>query len=533
MADRINEDIRFYLPADPYYYQVDNLPIEDLLDNDKSLQHQIDIINSRDGGVNTVGRDGFLELQPHIDTALPGTVSVRAGNFIGRVQRTSGSDLNGAVVSRMNDGILEMNTPPTEGDDYSVNNPSTPESNPADYVGRTSVFNFMGGSISIDSFDFNDFQEGQSAIVAPLGRIDLIGITTVNGAMDDPFLPGNDTGGGMEVGDGYPKLAVVKGAGITTAQNGVRQLVIGEKYITIGTPQTALNDYGRDLAGNVVPNPEFGTVPSPDDVVNICFARDDISAALREFAQENRNGSFFLPIAYVYVPQSHVIGNPIPSSFLKDIRPFFRTAELTLAERQALAASENPSLRNPVITESSLLTKFSTEINWDTANSPIQDQINDIVNVGLSDLVKSNFQYRDMTQVVGAYTYTWSFIVVNGLIVGHVRTPLGGSTYAANPTFNLTNMGFETNDGNGQQSCMAVGFPYLGDDLEKGSWWRILNNGGMKGSWGENAFLPGSDIIFKFNYRNIRHDGDKLAAAALVVGKFRPDFNLASGNLDV
>jgi hypothetical protein len=61
MAQRVNEDIRFYLPADPYYYQVDNLPLEDLLSNDVRLQSQIDEINSAERG-NTVGRAGFTEL---------------------------------------------------------------------------------------------------------------------------------------------------------------------------------------------------------------------------------------------------------------------------------------------------------------------------------------------------------------------------------------------------------------------------------------------------------------------------------------
>ena len=65
----------------------------------------------------------------------------------------------------------------------------------------------------------------------------------------------------------------------------------------------------------------------------------------------NKNASFFLPIAYVFVPQSHVEGNPIPEQYLKDIRPFFRTAELTLAERQAVVASYRPSINNPFVTE--------------------------------------------------------------------------------------------------------------------------------------------------------------------------------------
>ena len=367
MAQRVNEDIRFYLPADPYYYQVDNLPLEDLLSNDVRLQSQIDEINSADRG-NTVGRAGFTELQPFIDAGLPGTVSVRPGNFIGRVQRGFAS---GPGAYRNNNGRREMNDPPTTfgtgtnpTGTYSVNNPPNHPTNASEYVGRTALFNFKGADISIDRFDFDAFEWTQtvnsgtdSFTTAPLGRIDLIGITTVNGAMDDANVPLNQSNeDGAEQGTGLPKLAVVKGAGIVQANNGKRQVVIGEKYITIGTPQDRINDYGRDLEGNVVPNPEFGTVPMPDDVVNVNFARNttengEISQTLSDWALSNKNASFFLPIAYVYVPQSHVEGAPIPQQYLSDIRPFFRTAELALAERQAIAASLAPSIYNPFVTE--------------------------------------------------------------------------------------------------------------------------------------------------------------------------------------
>ena len=367
MAQRINEDIRFYLPADPYYYEVDNLPLEDLLANDVRLQSQIDSINSAETG-NTVGRAGFTELQPFIDTGLPGTVSVRPGNFIGRTQRAVPS---GSNLIRNYNGSVEMNNPPTTfgtGSNptgtYSVSNPANHGSNPGDHMARNALFNFMGGNISIDSFDFNAFEfhssnpnSNATSNTPPLGRIDLIGITTVNGAMDDAQIPGNPSNSaGVVEGDGMPKLAVVKGAGITTSNNGIRQVVIGEKYITVGQPQESLNDYGRDLEGNVVPNPEFGTVPMPDDVVNVSFARDimangEISQGLHDWGLSNKNASFFLPIAYVYVPQSHVEGAPIPQQYLSDIRPFFRTAELAYAERQAIAASLSPSIDNPFVTE--------------------------------------------------------------------------------------------------------------------------------------------------------------------------------------
>ena len=376
MTQRINEDIRFYLPADPYYYQVDNLPLQDLLNNDVRLQDQIDELTA-DSSV-TLARNGFTELQPFIDGGLPGTVSVRPGNFIGRVQRTSAGTLPGATVDGNGNGLQEQLSPPTDADGYRVSNNA--ETYADKYVGRNSVFNFFGGNIPIDSFDFDAFTNQLStANTPPLGRIDLVGITTVNGAMDDPFLPGNPTGSGQVIGDGYPKLAVVKGAGITRDNDGVREVVIGEKYITLGIPQEDLNDYGRDLQGNVVPNPAFGTVPSPDDVVNACFSNQEVVTTLSELATNNENASFFLPLAYVYVPQSYVAGNPVPRQNLKDIRPFFRTAELSVQERQALASSHNPSYRNAVITQSRLNDTFSTEIDRDNGSPTIQAQIQALI----------------------------------------------------------------------------------------------------------------------------------------------------------
>ena len=364
MAQRVNEDIRFYLPADPYYYQVDNLPLEDLLSNDVRLQSQIDEINSADRG-NTVGRAGFTELQPFIDAGLPGTVSVRPGNFIGRVQRSNNGGFNGNAGSRYSiyDGRVEMNVPPTtfgSGDNptgtYSVNNPSNSPAELGDGIGRNAVINFKGGNITIDSFDFNEFQ-GDFLTTAPLGRIDLIGVGTMNGAMDDPYLPGNPLAEGVLTGDGYANLSVVKGAGIVSENNGKRVVTIGEKYITVGAPQELLNDYARNLEGDIVPNPEFGTVPMPDDVVNVNFARNlmedgEIAQSINDLGLSNKNANFFLPLAYVFVPQSHVEGNPIPEQYMRDIRPFFRTAELSLPERQAVVGAVSPSLNNPFVTES-------------------------------------------------------------------------------------------------------------------------------------------------------------------------------------
>ena len=384
MAQRITEDIRFYLPADPYYYQVDNLPIEDLLANDIRLQSQIDEINAANRGL-TVGREGFTELQPFIDPGLPGTISVRSGNFIGRVQRSNYANMGGGTDGstmryRIDNGIAEMNGPPDFGSgenptgDYNVHNYSQFPNDLGAGVGRTALITFKEESISIDGFNFNDFQNLRThppLVTPPLGRIDLIGIGTMNGAMDDPYLPGNpgaDAGGDIGVwARNNPNLSVVKGAGIIAEYNSKRVVKIGERYITIGTPQEHLNDYGRNLQGSVVPNPEFGTTPLPDDVVNVSFARSivengQIVNSLRELGQSNKNANFFLPIAYVFVPQSHVEGNPIPEEHLRDIRPFFRTAELSLDERQAMVGAVIPSLRNPFVTEKHLTKTLMEEV---------------------------------------------------------------------------------------------------------------------------------------------------------------------------
>ena len=400
MAQRVNEDIRFYLPADPYYYQVDNLPLEDLLSNDVRLQSQIDEINSADRG-NTVGRAGFTELQPFIDAGLPGSVSVRPGNFIGRVQSSAGAGLANGLGAEANfhagfNGLWEVNDPPTTfgtGDNptgtYSVDNPPNEWTNPGDWVGRTALFNFMGGNISIDAFDFDSFQfpevyphDGNYDTTPPQARIDLIGITTMNGAMDDVWLPGNPPLPGVEVGDGTPRLAVVKGAGIVP-DLARREVVIGEKFLTVGVPQEQLNDYGRNFEGDVVPNPEFGTVPGPDDVVNANFARDimgngEIAQTLMDWSDSNKNASFFLPLAYVYVPQSHVEGAPIPEQYLRDIRPFFRTAELAQTERQAIAASLAPSVNNPFTTETHAQAIVDHAIEGVPGQGGIYEQLSDL-----------------------------------------------------------------------------------------------------------------------------------------------------------
>lgn len=389
MAKRINEDIRKFQATDPYYYEVDNLPLEDLEENDKRLQNQLDELAGNDR--IKIDRSGFNDLAPYIDPANPGRLFVKAGNFIGRTQRAPMNSISTGDVARSNGGLLEQNTDPAEdfaGERANVTNPGTNQPEAAKWVGRTALFQFLGGSISLDPFNRGEFQTndrtGSLVSTPPRGRIDLIGLTTVEGAFDDSsFLPSNYTDTDMSVADGQPRLAVVRGAGMLygNPNTDFREIVVGEKYFTIGTPAEMLNDYGRKFSdGTEEADPAFGTVPSPDDIVNLCIHRPDIQTSLLDFAKANKNESFFLPIAYVFVPDSYNSGEAISEDYIKDIRPFFRTAELSHSERQAIAASISPSVTNPFVTTNHLSSEFQSEVNRDSNKAAVQQQINSLLN---------------------------------------------------------------------------------------------------------------------------------------------------------
>ena len=471
---RISEDIRYYLPSDPYYYKVDNLPLKDLLKNDKRLQTQIDELQQADVGV-TVNRNGILELKPYINNAIPGTISVNPGSFIGRVQRSSdGNGVPDSTLESVYNGTQEMGTPPTKPDPditlmdwtYNTGNPPNRDQNPAYSVGRTAVFNFPGGNISIDGWGTNDFESvevqtgNEASGFAPQGRIDLVGITTINGAQDDPFIPGNADELNVAIGNGQCRLAVVKGAGlISTNESREVGITIGERFQTIGQPQDEINlNAGKNPDGTITSDPRVGTYPMPDDVVNICFSRTDIRSRLLDWAQRNRNASFFLPIAYVFVNDQYTLNNPIPQNWLYDIRPFFRTAELTLAERQSLAAAANPSVANPVVTSTTLETRLFEEVDRSDGVATLQEQIN-VLRTQLVDAFASLEASKITT--TGQKTVNTSI----GSTAWTSFRPALDAGYPANATHVILYAGI-TGDGPNDSATR----PYLSVSTKNGTW---------------------------------------------------------------
>lgn len=377
----INEDIRFYLPSDPYYYEVDNLPLKQLLGNDRDLQAQIDAITNPDPGeedaVETFGRGRFDDLRPYSIQADPGKIWVKPGNFIARNNRATGKNSNSGNKNAYTG--LEEKATNKEWQDHGT---KFVESHNWDVmsrtVGRTSVHRYSGKiGFEMPAFDSSEFGTAGGR-TAPLGRLDLVCLTAGrDGSMDD---------GMTENPGGQVDLCIVKGAGIIVDDESTwNRKETMSLFKTIGTAQEdiPIKGHGLILGTNtdLVDNPEFGTVPAPDDVVNSFYRalnKDEFPADQQLNQALNEEGIFSLPICYVYIPAGYQTGQHIPKEHIIDIRPFFRTTELTLRERQACMFAAAPGAQNTFVTESHLDEVMVTEINRDPLKADVQSQINDM-----------------------------------------------------------------------------------------------------------------------------------------------------------
>lgn len=85
---RFTDPIRYFKANDPIYYEVDNIPLKQLQQNDLWLKDQL-VAASRDiqstvSRIPTVGRSTFTELQPYID-GTDNVVYVRRGRYTARI----------------------------------------------------------------------------------------------------------------------------------------------------------------------------------------------------------------------------------------------------------------------------------------------------------------------------------------------------------------------------------------------------------------------------------------------------------------
>tara|TARA_A100001391_G_scaffold60712_2_gene37865 strand:- start:3328 stop:5781 length:2454 start_codon:yes stop_codon:yes gene_type:complete len=175
-----------------------------------------------------------------------------------------------------------------------------------------------------------------------------------------------------------PTLGVVKGAGIrANFEAKISDLAAGYKEQTNDSILAAPGDqYNTDMgftstSANDIVTSVRGSFPAPDDLLNIAPL---ISQSLEDNAYE-LVGQSILPVAYVFVQGNSQV---VLSSDVIDIRPLFRTAELTYNERAGLgAAFPQLSLANPAVGKSHL----DYEINrlYNNLNSRIaaNEEVND------------------------------------------------------------------------------------------------------------------------------------------------------------
>lgn len=155
-----------------------------------------------------------------------------------------------------------------------------------------------------------------------------------------------------------PQLGIVKGAGIgvdfsNPNNNGIFNWTAKPGIDSDGNPITIsqVADENNTLLG-FIGSGIHGSFPAPDDLMNL-------TPQLVETLEEDSYllvGQSVLPVAYVVVRKNGTVnqsGQPvITDSDIIDIRPFFRTTELSYNERAGLAAAlPQASIANPVVTE--------------------------------------------------------------------------------------------------------------------------------------------------------------------------------------
>ncbi len=457
---RFSDPVRKYKANDPYYWEVDNIPIKQLEENCQWLKDQLQK-NVLDIQLADVKRAEIAELKPYA-TGADRLVRVKAGRFTARIndvsnkdplqfltkvlgdklgdmdtwqaQVNNSTDSSGAILSGALDkfktylagnatnmvGLAEraFTWPVMDVDNNSpyVNNATDPLAytnvDGAGKLGPTLVsqallwaksqgntethylipsYDILDSSIGfgrlpslenhfikhwrgvartaivdvpeeltieVPAFDKEDFfyidDNGETVVIDGVqSRIDLVFIysKSVDASAASVYK------GGVVQKITAPALGIVRGAGIghnfqalnnVTKEYGPIDALDGQGNIQIlANPSDQLDENnGFDSTIPVI----RGSFPSPDDILNI-------APLLAERLESNNLeliGQSILPVAYVFVrasaDQDVASSDILLSTDIVDIRPFFRTAELTYNERAGLAAAmPQLSLANPAV----------------------------------------------------------------------------------------------------------------------------------------------------------------------------------------
>lgn len=439
--------VRKYKANDPYYWEVDNIPIKQLEENCLWLKDQVSNVTSESASAN-VKRSSITELRP---TVAGSTVSVEPGRYSARIndaftleeslsepdfaadpnylgqgsnwftknqssveaainkifstseslrlnglierfsqyaiydvalgsQVFTGGDVTSTVIG---DGFSWTGFPLVDKPKFynilsnvflnSLNNISYTQSIAMEFtkrwrgVIRTAIVDVPDTlTIDIPEFSPNDFfyidEAGDSHIISANQRIDLVFL----------YSKPVDQGSTSIIKQGtvqqitQPQLGVVVGAGLGLDKS---NLGSGEYAKVIKNPAgtnsseadafmlASKADHTVANGGFVLSNGSkvYGSFPSPDDLLNLApLLANEISGN-----DWRTVGQSVLPIAYIVVDSTQA--GTIPTANLIDIRPFFRTTELTYDERAGIAgAAPNLSLANPAVGKRELETHVNT-----------------------------------------------------------------------------------------------------------------------------------------------------------------------------
>ena len=465
--NRYTDPVRYFKANDPYYYEVDNIPIKQLEENSKFLKDQIDGL-LKNTNILDYNRDSFSELKPYV-TNTDSIVRVKPGRFTARINDAytidplqfitqvlgTGSNANGdpnswqvetatganvsvaldkwrsrtADNATLMNGLFErtfvypmrdtdnpteslisasdpdvLGTSPNAGNDFLaawpghaghlhlnnvLNNPAN-QTTSIDFPGGPSQDMFrLGGrlesnfikkwrgvtrtsvvdvseelEIQVQRFNPEDFyyidENNNRVTVEATQRIDLLFIYSKAVDQSETTIPSYNNAGfprtltqpalgilrGAGVGVSNRRLSVLGGGGVPGDLVDIQSLD-GTPLMIPNSSDELAEDTGFTTSAGVV----RGSFPSPDDLLNLA----PLLSEQLESGSYALIGQSILPIAYVVVRESAEIreGTPIlTSNDLIDIRPFFRTTELTYNERAGLAAATpQASIANPVATE--------------------------------------------------------------------------------------------------------------------------------------------------------------------------------------
>lgn len=485
---RFIEPIRYFKANDPYYFEVDNLPLKQLQENCLWLRDQLRTISGERSNNESleIKRKDFDELRPYA-TGGDRVVRVKPGRFTARIndigsnplayltklagealddtdlykaygintstdafnqalnatlltlKQTTASyaqNLNGLTERAFTWAIREVNRPSeygglitdalsytgvnagslgpflyseailpwamsvSTGDTYYSLISSYPEGNQSiGYstlpllesefikrwrgVARTAIVDIPTElTVEVPEFNDQDFyytdENGAKVYQTAASRIDLVFIYSKPVDASSTLVLKNGAVNTLTA----PALGIVRGAGIgpsfqrtTTRPTTTTLDSNGNPMIQAHAADTVAANIGfASSVGNELSQDIKGSFPSPEDLLNLspllCNELEDNAIELV--------GQSILPVAYVYVrrvPTTIAGSEVIDTADIIDIRPFFRTAELTYNERAGLAAAvPQLSLANPAVGRSQLDAEM-----WKMTNY-VETKINQIIN---------------------------------------------------------------------------------------------------------------------------------------------------------